>query len=131
MTEPNDFDQVDAQLPGLEPGPPGQGKNEEAARRTIKALKVSGLLAESHSVMCEALLTAARQLDRASSSARAKDYGVANLLAQLRETYLVLVSDVDKEGGERSAWDDFLDDLANGVGGGAPVRDPAEPTTSE
>lgn len=133
MTEPTDFDQAEAQLPGVDlpgVGEPTerllQGLNEEAARRTIRALQSGGLLFESHAVMCEALLTAARQLDRAATSQRAKDYGVANLLAQLRETYLVLVSDVDKEGGERDPYDQFLDELAEAERRGSTVRDASE-----
>jgi hypothetical protein len=122
MTEPADFDQLEHPLPGLEPGRPGEGRNEAAARRTIGAFHAAGLVDEQHAVMCEALLTCSRQLDRASSSAKAKDYGVAALIAQLRETYQVLAPE-PVEGGERSAWDEFLDELANRGGSPTAVRD--------
>jgi hypothetical protein len=126
VTEPHDYDQLEALLPGLEPPSAAAGRNERAAHRTIVALKTAGLVDEQHAVMLEALLTAARQLDRASTSTRSKDYGVANLLAQLRETYQVLAPP-PAEGGEQSAWDQFLNDLANGVaergGSTAAVRD--------
>jgi hypothetical protein len=104
MTEPHDFDQDEAQLPGIAEPDRLQGDNEAAARRTIRALSSAQLVNEQHAVMCEALLTAARQLDRAASSSRSKDYGVANLLAQLRETYVVLVPDV-VEGGDRDPFE--------------------------
>lgn len=126
MTDPTDFDQGDAALPGLEPARPGAGSNEIAARRTIAALAGDQLVGPVHAVMCEALLTACRQLDRASTSGRSKDYGVAELIGQIREVYKVLAPEVE-EGGETDAWQQFLDDLANGSGGGTAVRDPSVP----
>jgi hypothetical protein len=126
MTQPRDYDQAEALLPGVGAPPALAGANERAAHRTIAALRADQLVGEQHAVMLEALLTAARQLDRASTSTKAKDYGVANLLAQLRETYLVLAPPTG-EGGERSAWDEFLDDLANRSGSSTAARDPAEP----
>jgi hypothetical protein len=124
-TTPDDFDPDDSALPipGME-ARVGEGGNEKAARRTIAALVADQEVGEKQSVMCEALLTAARQLDRASSNTRAKDYGVAELIGQLREVYKVLAPDRE-EGGEPDAWTQFLDDLA-ASGSGAPVRDTAE-----
>jgi hypothetical protein len=122
------FDGDDIALPGLDPARAGAGANELAARRTIAALAIDGHVGETESVMCEGLLTAARQLDRAAANGRSKDYGVAELLGQLRELYKVLIPPVvEEEGSEPDAWTDFLDQLARGDGGSSPVRDPAEP----
>lgn len=124
MTEPTDFDPDDELLPGL--GEPDRaaglmGLVERAARRTIAGLE--DRLDESHAVMCEALLTAARQLDRAATSSKAKDYGVANLLAQLRETYVVLRGD-SPEGGEGSdPFDELAGDLRAAAKRAAAVAD--------
>lgn len=127
MTEPSDFAPDDAGLPGLDEPDRLQGLNELAARTTIRALHRAHLVNEQHAVMLEALLTAARQLDRAATSSKSKDYGVANLLAQLRETYLVLVPDAPEEGGGRDPFDLFLDELAEERRGGPTLRDPSEP----
>lgn len=123
MTEPRDYDQADAVLPGLEPARAGAGSNEIAARRTLAALVKVDLVSERHAVIMEGLLTAARQIDRAAASGKAKEYGVAELLGQLRELYRVLVPETTDGGGERSAWDEFLDELAGGGGSPAAVRD--------
>jgi hypothetical protein len=122
VTEPRDYDQDDAVLPGLEPPRSGAGSNERAARRTLTALARLELVGEREAVIMEGLLTAARQIDRAAASGKAKEYGVAELLGQLRELYRVLVPETT-DGGERSAWDEFLDELAGGGGSTAPVRD--------
>lgn len=120
-----DFDPDDVALPGLDPPRPGAGANELAARRTIAALAVEGHVGETESVMCEGLLTAARQLDRAVANGRSKDYGVAELLSQLRELYKVLIPPEVEEEVEPDEWTAFLDELARGDGGSAPVRDSA------
>lgn len=112
-------DDHDAPLPGLETPTPGEGPVTAAARRTIAALESAALLDEFHAVMCAALLTTAQQLDRAATSTRAKDYGVANLVAQLRETWTALAPEA-KEGGN-DAWDQLAEDLRRA----AAVRDPA------
>lgn len=113
MTEPNDFDPTETELPGVVPPPPAAGLVEKAAHRTIAAL--TGLT-EQHAVMCQALLVNARQLDRATNSGRAKDYGVAELLSQLRETYKVLAPDTAEGGGERDGFDLLAADLRCSAG---------------
>jgi hypothetical protein len=106
-------------LPGMEADPVrADGPVTAAARRTIAAL--GPVLDESHAVMCAALVTTAQQLDRAAASSRAKDYGVANLVAQLRETWHALIPDAVDGGGD-DAWDDLAADLRRA----AALRDPA------
>lgn len=117
MTEPDAVN--DLPLPGLESPMPGEGPVTAAARRTIAALESASLLDEHHAVMCAALLTTAQQLDRAARSSRAKDYGVANLVAQLRETWTALAPITPE--GRNDAWDTLADDLRRA----AAVRDPA------
>ncbi len=76
----------DAQpLPGLEPPAIPAGEVEAAARRTIVALEAQDLIAERDAVLTQALVTLARQYDRAAAGA-AKSYAVANLHAQLLAT---------------------------------------------
>jgi hypothetical protein len=138
VTEPTDFDQADATLPGLDPAPRGNvsAGNEAAARRTLAALSRGGLYGEQQAVIGEALLTCARQLDRAASSPRAKDYGVAALLAQLDDLYERLTPDDMTGGGSGDAFDQLAADLraaamGHGLDGrGTAVRDAAqsEPT---
>lgn len=123
-TDTTDYEQDEAALPGLEPEAPGAGANERAARRTIAALSAADEVDEKHAVMCEALLTAARQLDRASNNLRSKDYGVAELIGQLREVYKVLAPERE-EGGPTDAFAEFLDELDR-ERGTAPVRHPTE-----
>lgn len=112
-------DVAQAPLPGLEAPTPGEGPVTAAARRTIAALEAASLLDEYHAVMCAALLTTAQQLDRAARSSRAKDYGVANLVAQLRETWSALAPETTEGGND--AWDLLADDLRRA----AAIRDPA------
>lgn len=120
MTDP------DTPLPGLEPAAPvDAGAVELAARRTITALE--GDIDERHAVIAQTLLTVARQLDRAANARNAKDYGVANLVAQLRETYLVLAVDNENERGDG----DPFDRLARELGRAAAVRDAPQPSTTE
>lgn len=124
MTEPSptDFDPLDAALPGLEPSPAGAGTVERAARQTIAALNADRLLDNRHAVMTEALVVTARQLDRAVNSSKAKDYGVAELVSQLRETYKVLVPD-QVEGGGGDAWSELVAEFQRS---GAQIRDSHE-----
>lgn len=134
MSEPTDFDQVDATLPGLEPESRGlvSPGNEAAARRTLAALSRGGLYGEQQAVIGEALLTCARQLDRAASSTRSKDYGVAALLAQLDDLYERLTPDDMTGGGSGDAFDQLAAELRAAAlghvndGRGTAVRDAAE-----
>jgi hypothetical protein len=124
MTDAADFqaDDTALPLPGLEIAPThGAGEVEAAARRTLAALSEAGHLDERHAVVMQALLTGARQLDRAAASGKAKDYGVANLLVQLRETFLVLMPE---DGGEP---DDEWTKLVERLRGAAPVRYTPQP----
>ena len=123
MTEPRDYDPDDAVLPGLEPARSGAGVNELAARRTLTALANVSLVGEREAVIMEALLTAARAIDRATSSGRAKEYGVAELLGQVRELYRVLVPE-DTEGGGDDEWSQLVAELRRS---GTAPRDPAQP----
>lgn len=112
----------DTPLPGLEDDRPGDGTVTVAARRTLRALEAAGHLDDTHAVMAAALLTAATALDRAAHSGRAKEYAVANLTAQLRETWAALMPEA-VEGGGTDAWDQLAADLR----GAAALRDPAQP----
>lgn len=114
----------DATLPGLGTPDHLEGEVERSARTTLAAM--AGQLDARHAVICQTMLTVARQLDRAANSRNAKDYGVANLVAQLRETYLVLVPD-KPEGGEGDAFDR----LARELGRAAVVRNSPQPITPE
>jgi len=84
MTEPDRYE--DAPLPGLELRESPTGEVEQAARRTIAALDADGLLEDRHAAVCQALVSVARAYDRAMTSAKAKEYAVANLHAQLLAT---------------------------------------------
>lgn len=86
-----DDDALSLELPGLEQDQAGDGAVLRAARQSLRALEAAGVFNEAGAVMGAALVTTARQLDRAVSGGRAKDYGVAQLVAQLRETWSVLV----------------------------------------
>lgn len=97
-----DDDGVLLELPGLE-DQAGDGAVLRAARQSLRALEQSGLYTETGAVMGQALLTCARQLDRATAAGTSKDYGVAQLVAQLRETWSVLVPIA----GEERAGDGF------------------------
>jgi hypothetical protein len=121
VTNADDFDPMDAPLPGLGGNDSRtSGEVERAASQTIADLAPQ--LEARHAVMCQALLTCARQLDRAATSSQAKDYGVANLVAQLRETYLVLVD--GKEGGAGDVWSELLAEIR---GGEPTVGNPTQP----
>lgn len=115
----------DAPLPGLEPSPPSAGEVEVAARRTLRALADG--LDEHQALPAQALVTVARQLDRAASSAKAKDYAVANLVAQLRENYLLLVP--TSGGDEQDAWSELVGQFRD-AWSGADLRDPTQPGTA-
>lgn len=96
-----DDDQLPAlELPGLEADQAGDGDVLKAARRSLRALEQAGVFTDAGAVMGAALVTTARQLDRAVSGGRAKDYGVAQLVAQLRETWSVLVPDETGNGSD-------------------------------
>jgi len=123
MSDPVKFDPEDGALFGLDPTPTEPGAVEAAARRSLAAL--AGVLDDRHAVMAAGLVTAARQLDRAAASSKAKDYGVANLLAQLRETWAALMP--TEEGTSRDPWDE----LARELGRAAAVRDTAEPVAED
>ena len=79
MTEPDP-------LPGLDVPDRPAGDVELAARRTIAALDEAGQIAEVDAVVLQALVTLARQYDKAANSTKAKEYAVANLHAQLLAT---------------------------------------------
>jgi hypothetical protein len=130
MTEPTDYDQVETELalPGLAAEQPGTGNNERAARRTLAALVKLSLVGEREAVMMEALMTTARQLDRASSSSRSKDYGVANLVRELRETYLALLPEQGEGGDGTDEWSLLVAELRRS---GTAPRDPAEPSPTD
>lgn len=119
MTEPADFPAEELELPGLEQPRRPTGEVEASARTTLAALAPD--LDDRQAVMAQALVTIARQLDKAVGSRTAKDYGVANLVAQLRDTYLVLAE--TPEGGEDG---DAFDRLARELGRAAVVRDTPE-----
>ena len=92
-------------LPGLEPPAADRrpGEVEAAARRTLVALEGDDLIEERHAVLCQALVTLARQYDRAASSPHAKAYGIAQLHAQLLATMEQLLP--SQEGGDDDdAW---------------------------
>jgi hypothetical protein len=128
VTDPRDYAPDDPILPGLEPPRAGAGANELAARRTLAALVEIGTVGEREAVIMEALLTAARAIDRATASGRAKEYGVAELLAQVRELFRVLVPE-DAEGGDTNdEWSQLVARLRRG---GTAPRDPAEPRAGD
>ena len=87
-------------LPGLEPPADDQrpGEVEAAARRTLVALEADDLIEERHAVLCQGLVTLARQYDKAASSPHAKAYGIAQLHAQLLATMQQLLP--TQEGGD-------------------------------
>lgn len=122
-TDPRD----DQPLPGLEPDQPADGAVLKAARRTLRALEDADQLTEQHAVMAAALVTVARQLDRAANSGRAKEYAVANLVAQLRDTWTALVPETQEGGSD--AFDQLATDLRNAAAiearRAAALRDPA------
>lgn len=102
-------DTVDEPLPGLEPDAPADGAIVKAARRTLRALEQSGDLEDRHAVMAAALVVAARSLDRAAApGGKTKEYAVANLTREIRETWTAL----QPETVEGDAGDEFTD-LAN------------------
>lgn len=74
-------------LPGLgEPERPA-ADIELAARRTIVALDEQGLLDERDALLCQSLITLARQYDLAAApGGRSKAYAIAQLHAQLLAT---------------------------------------------
>jgi hypothetical protein len=108
MTDPADFTTDDELLPGLSEPSRGEGEVEAAARRTLAALEPT--LDARHSLIAQTLLTIARQLDRATATGRSKDYGVANLVNELRATYVVLMPETD-EGGNGDAFDQLAREL--------------------
>lgn len=120
-------DHDDQPLPGLEPDQPADGAVLKAARRTLRALEDADQLTEQHAVMAAALVTVARQLDRAANSGRAKEYAVANLVAQLRDTWTALVPETQEGGSD--AFDQLATDLRNAAAiearRAAALRDPA------
>lgn len=74
-------------LPGLEDPERPAAAIELAARRTIKALDAADLLEERDAVLCESLVTLARQYDQAAApGGRSKAYAIAQLHAQLLAT---------------------------------------------
>lgn len=124
MTEPRDFDSFDEALPGLEPARAGIGSNERAARRTLAALAAVQLVGATQAVVMEALITAARAIDRATTSGRAKEYGVAELLGQVRELYRVLVPEGSEGGDGNDDWSRLVEELRRT---GTAPRDATEP----
>lgn len=108
MRDPNEAFEDDSALPGLDTDAPvpagGVGLNERAAERTIAALAKAEMLDDTQAVLAQALRSAARQLDRAMSSTRSKDYGVSALVAQVRETHAALIPE-QAEGGVVDAFD--------------------------
>lgn len=112
----------DTPLPGLEDDRPGDGAVTKAARRTLQALHTDGHLTESHAVMAATLLTLTVSLDRAATTGRAKEYALANLAAQIRETWTALMPEA-AEGGDDDAWTQLADDLRSA----AALRDPVQP----
>lgn len=101
-------DGVDLVIPGLEPAAAGAGKVEMAARATLEALRPR--LRPEHAIITATVLTLAAQLDRSHNSGRGKDYGVAQVAAQLRETWQQLPLD-DTEGGAGDAFDILAGEL--------------------
>lgn len=74
-------------LPGLNEPERPPADIELAARRTIKALADSELLEERDAVLCQSLVTLARQYDQAAApGGRSKAYAIAQLHAQLLAT---------------------------------------------
>lgn len=113
-------------LPGLEPARAGIGEVERAARASIAAL--GDQVEPRKAVVVQTLVTVARQIDRAVNSAKAKDYAVANLVAQLRETFAVLEP---QTGGDLDAFDQLASELRDAAMAererrSSAVRDPAE-----
>ena len=122
VATPPAFEDPDA-LPGLaaEPMPRGGGgPNEQAAEQTLAALSKAEMLDDTQAVLAQALRSAARQLDRAMNGPHPKDYGVANLVAQLRETHAALVP-APVEGGVTDAFDALARQIHE-----AHARSPAE-----
>lgn len=107
MIEPDRYE--DAPLPGLELREAPTGEVEQAARRTIAALAADGLLEDRHAAVCQALVSVARAYDRAMTSAKAKEYAVANLHAQLLATLEALPS--PEAGVEDDEWTKFQREL--------------------
>ena len=118
MTEPADYARSEPALPGLDaldaPGAPAAGELEVAARQTIAAWHAESLVGPRDAVMLAALVVAARQLDRETTPLRGKHigkgYAVANLLAQLRETFVVLRPE-DAGEGDGDAFDELAGEL--------------------
>lgn len=116
-------------LPGLEADAPADGSIVKAARRTLRALEQSGDLEDRHAVMAAALVVAARSLDRAAApGGKTKEYAVANLTREIRETWTALQPETT-EGAEGDEFDalaaDLRDAMADEQRRAAAVRDGA------
>lgn len=120
---------ADDVLPGLEPDAPADGAVVKAARRTLRALEEAGDLVDRHAVMAAALVTAARSLDKAVAGAKTKEYAVANLTRELRETWTALQPET-AEGGDGDDFDLLAGELREAMAAeqrrAASIRDPAE-----
>lgn len=116
-------------LPGLEADAPADGAIVKAARRTLRALEQSGDLEDRHAVMAAALVVAARSLDRAAApGGKTKEYAVANLTREIRETWTALQPEA-AEGGEGDDFDILAGELRAAMADeqrrAAALRDPA------
>lgn len=117
----------DSPLPGLEPDAPVDGSIVRAARRTLRALEAAGDLEDRHAVMAAALVVAARSLDRAAApGGRTKEYAVANLTREIRETWTALQPETT-EGPDGDDFDLLASELREAMAGesrrAASVRD--------
>lgn len=116
-------------LPGLEPDAPADGSIVKAARRTLRALESAGDLEDRHAVMAAALVVAARSLDRAAApGGKTKEYAVANLTREIRETWTALQPETT-EGGDGDDFDILAGELRDAMAAeqrrAAALRDPA------
>jgi len=123
MTAARDLmDTSDAPLPGLEsPAPSRVSRLELEVTASFARLQDEGLIDDRHRGLVELGLVLARRIGAGSGG---KDYGVAQLSAQLVGVYQQLMP--DQEGGSSDGFDEWrraLADLDNG-GQPAPVGHP-------
>ncbi len=116
MTDPSDFDQREAVLPGLEPARPHSPAIVLATRRTIAQLVDDGLADESHAMLLQLLLDLADVVDTGRRQGKAS--AVAMAAAQMLAAYAVLVPPTDDPGGGDTgdAFDELAGDLRCGAG---------------
>ncbi|WP_408898650.1 hypothetical protein ACJ5H2_05955 [Nocardioides sp. R1-1] len=108
MTEPSEFAQAEAALPGLEPSRPHDSAMVKAARRTITSLEAAGYLDERHAVLCQQMIELAEVVDIGRRSGKAS--AVAMAAAQIIATYQLMVPEASGgEGGD--AWDELVADM--------------------